>query len=173
MKLYVAVCAFLLIPNSYDVCVDALGFPSFLLQGSYKGNSLPRQITNGVLASLGQWLLYATMSEFSFLIADSIAALRFMKAITKKLVVSDTDGALALLFSEQEQSDGILGPEFVAALTKMIENLALLWSHIPNYLIYQVKSEQDHETEDPDLFAPLFHGSDGSDCNEDAFDDLV
>jgi len=69
------------------------------------------------------------MNEFSFLIAKSFAALRIMKAITKKLVVCDMEGALALLISAHEQSDGILGPERVATLTEMIENSRFAVSH--------------------------------------------
>ena len=51
-----------------------------------------RQIINGVVASLGLWLLYATMNEFSNMITKSIAALRMVKDITKRLVVYDTEG---------------------------------------------------------------------------------
>jgi len=54
MKGQVAVCSFLFIVNAYD----ALGFPSILLPGSYKGSILIRQIINGVVASLGLWLVY-------------------------------------------------------------------------------------------------------------------
>jgi len=88
MKLHVAVCAFLFIIN----CYDALGLPSILLPGSFKGSTLTRQITNGVAAILALWLFYVATNEFSILIAKGHAALCIVKAITKKLIVYDTEG---------------------------------------------------------------------------------
>ena len=58
MKLQVAVSIFAFLINAYDT----LGFPSILLPGNYEGTTLPRQITNGVVACLGLFLLYQYQS---------------------------------------------------------------------------------------------------------------
>jgi len=91
MKLHVAVSTFLFILNAYEF----IGFPSILLPENYKGDKLGRQVVNGVMASLTLWFLSLTINEFSFLLAKSVAALRIVKEITKKLVVYDTEPSIS------------------------------------------------------------------------------
>jgi len=173
VKFQVTICSFVFIVNCYDMFVAALGFPSILIPGHYKGNILFRQIINGVTATLGLWLLYLVKNQFTLLIAKAVAALYMVKEITKKLVLYDTDGALALLLSENQESSGVLDAEFVSTLTQMIDNLALFRSQFPNYLIDQLKSEKAPETVDQNPLALPSDNRDFSDCNDEAVDDVV
>jgi len=88
MKFQVGVSCFLFGLNVYDV----LGFPSILLPGSYEGNTLIRQILNGVAASLALWEVYAAMKQFCLLIAKSAANVRMAKEVAKMLAAYDTTG---------------------------------------------------------------------------------
>jgi len=138
MKGQVAVCSFVFIVNAYDT----LGLPSILLPGSFEGNVLIRQILNGVAASLALSLVYITMAHFCFLIGKSAANVQMAKEVSKKLVLYDTEGALALL-SAQEQSEIAVDSGLVAVLREIAHNLDQYRPHLPSYLLHQSTNNGD------------------------------
>jgi len=71
-RLQVGVCGFLFLLNAWD----ALGFPSILLPGSYKGNILICQIINSVAVSLWMCVGYVMTKQFCFLVPVLISTQR-------------------------------------------------------------------------------------------------
>ena len=138
-------CAVLYSLNLYDT-FHQIGFPSYTFPGSIEPTFLPllqRQVCAAAACVGAMWCINTTKDQFCLLITKSIGALRIVRDITKKLVVYDTEGALALLVSAQ--SDGALDPEFVAALTKMLNNLDRYRPHLPRAVLLAAEDMVEEE----------------------------
>ena len=135
----------------YDAAFFAFGYPGFHIPDHHVPTWLDvfgRQMINAACAVLLVWFFHMIFREIIFQIERSEAGVQMAMDVANKLVVYDTEGALALLRARMGQPNMPIDPKLLTVLTQITQNLDKYRPFLPSYVLE--KGEENLKPKDPE-----------------------